>query len=60
MELECNETLIPAGALNMYQQGGMQNYNTSGSSDKYLTTRRHTVGPGDTAHEQVRISRVYS
>nr|XP_022899756.1 serine/threonine-protein kinase par-1-like isoform X2 [Onthophagus taurus] len=25
----------------------------SGSGDRYLTVRRHTVGPGDTAHEQV-------
>lgn len=25
----------------------------TGSGDKYLTVRRHTVGPGDTAHEQV-------
>ena len=24
-----------------------------GIGDKYLTARRHTVGPGDTAHEQV-------
>lgn len=27
----------------------------SGSSDRYLTVRRHTVGPGDPAHEQVCI-----
>ena len=26
-----------------------------GIGDKYLTARRHTVGPGDTAHEQVSI-----
>jgi hypothetical protein len=24
-----------------------------GIGDKYLTARRHTVGPGDTVHEQV-------
>jgi hypothetical protein len=24
-----------------------------GIGDKYLMARRHTVGPGDTAHEQV-------
>ncbi|EFA05002.2 hypothetical protein TcasGA2_TC015081 [Tribolium castaneum] len=30
-------------------------YGSCGSSgDKYLTVRRHTVGPGDSAHEQVR------
>ncbi|XP_044260514.1 serine/threonine-protein kinase SIK3 isoform X2 [Tribolium madens] len=29
-------------------------YSSCGSSsDKYLTVRRHTVGPGDSAHEQV-------
>lgn len=27
--------------------------NSSGNGDKYLTVRRHTVGPGDPAHEQV-------
>lgn len=27
----------------------------SSNGDKYLTVRRHTVGPGDIAHEQVRI-----
>lgn len=26
---------------------------SGGIGDKYLTARRHTVGPGDTAHEQV-------
>lgn len=26
----------------------------SSSGDKYLTVRRHTVGPGDPAHEQVK------
>lgn len=26
---------------------------SSSSGDKYHATRRHTVGPGDTAHEQV-------
>lgn len=25
-----------------------------GIGEKYLAVRRHTVGPGDTAHEQVR------
>lgn len=25
------------------------------SGDKYLTVRRHTVGPGDSAHEQVHL-----
>lgn len=33
---------------------GYDSYNSSMSSDKYhLTVRRHTVGPGDPAHEQV-------
>jgi hypothetical protein len=27
--------------------------NSGGIGDKYLMARRHTVGPGDTAHEQV-------
>jgi len=27
--------------------------NGGGIGDKYLMARRHTVGPGDTAHEQV-------
>jgi hypothetical protein len=32
-------------------------YSSCGSSgDKYLTVRRHTVGPGDSAHEQVKIT----
>lgn len=31
----------------------------SGSSDRYLTVRRHTVGPGDPAHEQVNIRNYY-
>jgi hypothetical protein len=26
---------------------------SGGIGDKYLTARRHTVGPGDTVHEQV-------
>jgi hypothetical protein len=26
---------------------------SGGIGDKYLMARRHTVGPGDTAHEQV-------
>lgn len=26
---------------------------SSAGVDRYLTARRHTVGPGDTAHEQV-------
>ncbi|KAG5893454.1 hypothetical protein JTB14_012171 [Gonioctena quinquepunctata] len=30
---------------------GYSSYSSSG--DKYLTIRRHTVGPGDSAHEQV-------
>lgn len=29
----------------------------SSSGDRYLTIRRHTVGPGDPAHEQVRINK---
>ncbi|XP_066261864.1 uncharacterized protein [Euwallacea similis] len=28
-------------------------YGSCSSGDKYLTVRRHTVGPGDSAHEQV-------
>lgn len=32
---------------------GYSSYNSSG--DKYLTVRRHTVGPGDPAHEQVSL-----
>lgn len=30
-------------------------YGSCTYGDKYLTVRRHTVGPGDPAHEQVMI-----
>jgi len=30
-----------------------------GLGEKYLAVRRHTVGPGDTAHEQVRSKMLF-
>ncbi|XP_044740420.1 uncharacterized protein DDB_G0283357 isoform X2 [Chrysoperla carnea] len=52
MDLESNESCVQ---LPTYQQSSTssEEYSINQSNDKYLTTRRHTVGPGDTAHEQV-------
>lgn len=39
---------VPSASTSSTGYGSMQS-----SGDRYLTVRRHTVGPGDPAHEQV-------
>lgn len=47
MDLDQNEE----GAVSLPSSTHLSAPDANG--DKYLTVRRHTVGPGDTAHEQV-------
>ncbi|CAH1118557.1 unnamed protein product [Phaedon cochleariae] len=51
MELDTNEETVSMSVPSTSTTG--YSSCTSSTGDKYLTARRHTVGPGDSAHEQV-------
>ncbi|XP_031331805.1 serine/threonine-protein kinase SIK3 isoform X2 [Photinus pyralis] len=57
MEMEAVED---SSALTIPSTTSSTGYGSCSSGDQYLTVRRHTVGPGDPAHEQVLESHYMS
>lgn len=54
MDLDTTEETCSITVPSSSASTGYSSYASSG--DKYLQVRRHTVGPGDSVHEQVRFA----
>lgn len=53
MDLDTSDEVCSITVPSSSVSTGYGSYNSS--NDKYLTVRRHTVGPGDSVHEQVNL-----
>lgn len=53
MDVDTSDEVCSIAVPSSLASTGYSSYNSS--NDKYLTVRRHTVGPGDSVHEQVKL-----